>query len=98
MNKLGEFIGKLSVKVNVPMTMFVLFSTRLVIFGSGIGEAIALISIAAVYGYYLYIKRNQDTRFLAFTEELTRLKDAIASLKMERSVKRGEDGSGKRFF
>lgn len=74
-------------QINVPMLVFLALATRIVIYGSGWGEALAMFSIAGLYGYTKYLTRKDIIWMQTVEKEITQLKNAVSSVKMKQSAK-----------
>lgn len=92
--KIKEFI----LNFNMIMVAYVAFVTRLVIYGANMGDAIAVLSLSALYGLDKYIKsRQQPPINTQMIREIENIKAAITTLKLEKTVRR-TDGKQKRYF
>lgn len=97
--KFSEKLRHAIVKVNIPLAMFCLFSTRLVITGASLGDAFALISLAGLSGLSYYLNKKKDTRFEEITNDIQNIKDAVQHIKTSQLVRRSDATQEKgRFF
>lgn len=63
---------------------------RVLIFGASIDEAIGIIALSSLYGFYLYIQSSKEepindiikAEFEVLKQELKTTKDSVSSLKM----------------
>lgn len=78
--------------INVPMTLFVLYVARLMILGTNIAEAIAIFAIAGLYGYYIYINKEQETRYSSVLKEINKIKDSTNALNLKVGIKKETNG------
>lgn len=83
-----EKIKKLITSVDFILTMFVLIGLRSVVVGSGIGDALALFTVASLMVAYRYLdmKRTPDIN-LDLRHQLEEMKGNIAALAMGRGMK-----------
>jgi hypothetical protein len=85
--------------VNIPSLGFIAVTTHIVMMGAGIGDALALMSISALYGYKSYIETREKEIDKTLSEELSYLKTEISSLKLKTLHTPSTDkAQPKRFF
>lgn len=72
--------------VNFPLIVLLIFSLRLIIFGSGIGEALALAALAGLYGWTAYLEHSKpETVNATFRKELDDIRSNVNSLKIAKT-------------
>lgn len=68
--------------LNFPLVILSLFTLRLLITGASIGDSIALLGLAALYGFYYYIEANKEPEInVEFKEKFEQLKIEIENLR-----------------
>jgi len=78
-----------NIKPHYPLILFILFSLRLIIKGSDLGEALALGVLASLYGYTLYLAHNKEKPINeSIHTEIDNLKNTVNALKIAKSVGR----------
>lgn len=76
-------------KQYIPMSAFCLFLFRLLYTGASIGDALALLTLAALYGWYLYLEAKTPIEdYSKLSKEIDQLKGNINSLKMGATLRR----------
>lgn len=89
--------------ININMVFLALIITRVLIFGASIGDSIALVGLAALFGFSTYLNRKDDNWRDAVNKELTTLRNEMQSMRLNNTIirkshdaKKAEDG--KRWF
>jgi hypothetical protein len=91
----------LLLSLNMQITLVCLFTARLVIFGAGIGDAIALLSLCGLYGYMKWLDQHQ---YKKPTEDIQRqleeFKNVLAVFRMGQAIKpnKPDDQKPTRYF
>jgi len=85
--------------INIPSLGFITVTSHIVIQGAGIGDALALMSISALYGYKSFLNKNQNDSLKVMEKEIGSLKSDISSLKVKTLQSPSPDKQqAKRFF
>ena len=76
-------------KIDYPTLLLSLIAGRCIIFGAGIGDAIAVIGLAALFGFTKYLKTKEEQPINAqLKQELSEMKSSINALKLAKSLGR----------
>lgn len=84
---MGNKLKSLITSVNVPMVAFIAFTARLVYTGSTVGDAIALVSLAGVYGFHKYINRKDEKWKQMVETQIVEIKNHVQSVKMRQNAR-----------
>lgn len=93
-----------ALKKSIPELIFVIYSIRLISVGASIGDAIALISLVAIYGFMRFMDRQQVEQYNELKEEIENLKNNIQSVKLSVGLRKQNEpqapsnGIKKRYF
>jgi hypothetical protein len=75
---------------NLPLFAPLVFTGRLVIFGSSLGDALVCASLSAVLCLQMYFdSKKQEPISQSVKDEIEQLKASIASIKLGKSLGRG---------
>ena len=100
LKKLNEHCRR--IKQNLPELAFLLFSMRLIILGSSIGDALALVSIAGVLAFRWYLNKGKDLVTQELLQDMEEIKKSLSALKIDKIVKQrvpsNEPQKEKRYF
>lgn len=80
----------------LPIFLLLAFVIRLLFLGASVGDAIALLSLSGLYGYYLYLENNKEEPINEQTKkqleqmnlDLREMKSTIQAIKLGNSYKR----------
>lgn len=100
MEKMTRILGYL------PEMAFVGLTIRAMVMGTGIGDAVAILSLVLSIGYAKYLNKSKVDEKAEIDKKIEDLSTQIQSLRMERAVKRTSNeqkvenvpGSSRRFF
>jgi len=94
-----------AVRTFLPEIVFAGFCLRIIVFGAGIGDAIALVSMVAIYGFHSYLSSKRVDQYEDLSKEIENIKNSMIGLKLNQglSTKRvgtpnNEQAQTKRFF
>jgi len=76
---------------NIPFSLiaFLAFLIRLTIVGASIGDAVALVGLASLYGFNLYLEHKKESSVSAdFRKEIDELRGAINTVKLGNSLRK----------
>jgi len=68
---------------NIPCLGFIAVTIHIVMNGAGIGDAIALSAICALYGYRSYLDKKEGELIRVISQELNAVKTEVSSLKIK---------------
>lgn len=68
---------------NVPMLAMLIFLTRIVIFGAGIGDSIAMLGLCALFAYDRFIQIRKEDVLKNIDDQFQKLSNEISSLRMQ---------------
>lgn len=98
MKKLLELVSK----VNIAMLCLLAVTARVVVFGASIGDAIALVGLAVLFGFNAYLNRLNSTWMDTMNDNLKKLRDEISGFKMSQGIRKmnekPQDTTNKRYF
>jgi hypothetical protein len=90
------------IKQNLPELAFLLFSIRLIILGSSIGDSLALVSIAGILGYKWFLAKDKHDALAGIKQDIEDMKTHMQALKMDKIIKQrsvsDEPKKEKRYF
>lgn len=70
------------------MAAFAAVAARIAIFGASVGDAIALLSLSALYGFFLHEENNKpEPESAQLKKDVDDLKSAINAIKVGNSLK-----------
>lgn len=87
-------------RINLPTVCFFALCTKMVIFGADYASALALIPVAAVYGYNKLLLLKEPVKSKTLEKQIADLQNAVTSLKMGtvRKVNNDSEKIEKRYF
>ncbi len=90
-------------KQNLPELTFFAFSIRLIALGASIGDAIALVSLVGIFGFFRFLDRKKVEQYDYLEKEIENLKNGLQSVKVSQGLTRGKlneqkADSNKRYF
>jgi len=97
MKKLLELISK----TNIAMICLLAITTRIVLFGASIGDAIALLGTAGLFGFIIYMNRLDSNWMKTMNENLVKVRDEISGFKMGQGMRKMNEkpqDNTKRYF
>jgi hypothetical protein len=82
--------------LNLPTLILSSFLIRLLVLGAGIGEALVIIGLSALYGYHLLLESKKQTpvnkeivdRIVELEEQLSITKNKVNAINLASSMKR----------
>ncbi|PCI45863.1 MAG: hypothetical protein COB41_00295 [Proteobacteria bacterium] len=83
LNKLKKLISK----INMSMMAFMAFSIRIIMFGSTIGDSIAIVALSGIFGYSMFLHNKDKKRESMVESDLSKLKQDLDSIKNKVSGK-----------
>ncbi len=84
---------------NIPCLGFIAVTAHIVMSGAGIGDAIALSAICALYGYKSYLEKKEVDLLKSVEKELSTIKSEVSSLKLKNfQTPTAPKEAAKRFF
>lgn len=73
-------------KKNLPQIVFAAFGLRLICLGASIGDAIALISLVAIYGFMHFMDKDKVEQFEDIQDQLKKMNDAISGTRLAQNL------------
>lgn len=70
----------------LPELIFLGFSLRMIVTGASIGDAIAIISLVAIYGFTHFIKSKKIDQEAELRKDIDDLRNAITSIKLSNGL------------
>lgn len=81
MEKIMSFL-----KNGLPELTFAAFALRIVVMGSSIGDALALMSMVAIFGYFRFLERNKVDQYAELKQEIEALRNSMTSVKLQQGL------------
>lgn len=78
--------------INFPLLFLGILLLRDTIKGASIGDAIALASVAGLYGYQLFLESKRKVEDASLRSEVAQIRQAIDSLKIAKAMGRMSNG------
>jgi len=97
--KLKEYIKK----INIPMVCLTAFVVRIVVLGASVGDSIALVGLASLFGFAIYLNRKDTSWKEIIERELQKVKQELQSNRLNNNIIRKSNEAkkpeeGKRWF
>jgi hypothetical protein len=83
-------------RLNVPMICFILLTLRIILMGSGIGEAVALLGAAGLYAYHQYLNKHNSTLLLQLIKQVSDVKLKVESLTNKKEFEKKVEDDNRR--